>query len=360
MEPMIVENLAKQFGSVAALAGVSFRVEPGEVLAILGPSGCGKSTLLSLVAGLEEPSTGQIRLGERLLSRPGYVLGPEKRGLNMVFQDYALWPHLRVRDIVGYGLRHTGVARHSIAKRVGDLLDLLRISHLAHRYPAQLSGGQQQRVAIARALATEPAVLLLDEPLSNLDVQLRQEMREELAGLFERLQMTALYVTHDPLEASSLAHRIVVLREGKIEQLDTPERLFAEPRSMWVARLAGYETQMDAETIAEVGNGVWEVRMGGQALRARLHGDISKDQSVRLFLHPDTPRLISPESPLLSATENGLSGVVLRSLFEGRVFRVSVQVAEGARFLLRSPVRLTTGAAVSVAIPVADTLGFAD
>ena len=230
-----ISGLYKRFGTVEALAPVDLEIGDGEFLVIVGPSGCGKSTLLRLIAGLEEPSGGSVFIDDRdVTSAP-----PADRGLAMVFQSYALYPHLTVAQNIGFPLKVAGVAKAEIAERVAATAAILDLGDYLDRRPRALSGGQRQRVSIARAIVREPRVLLLDEPLSNLDTELRSRMRHELARLHQRLGATMIYVTHDQLEAMTLANRIVVMDEGRIEQVGAPLDLYAHPASLAVARAIG-------------------------------------------------------------------------------------------------------------------------
>src|ERR1700751_2781391 len=219
-----VEELPVRYGAATAVAGVSFKVQPGEQLTLLGPSGCGKTTTLRAIAGLERPSAGVIRIGGRTMyaSAEGINLPAEQRGLSMVFQSYAIWPHMTVFENVAYGLRVRNEGGASLKEKVYRALDLVQMAAFGNRNASKLSGGQQQRVALARALAFSPSVLLLDEPLSNLDAKLRAEMRIELRELQHRLKLTALYVTHDLEEALAMSDRIVVMRRGAIVQRGPP------------------------------------------------------------------------------------------------------------------------------------------
>jgi sn-glycerol 3-phosphate transport system ATP-binding protein len=228
-----LENIAKHWGASRALDGISFSAEPGSFVVLLGPSGCGKSTTLRLIAGLDTPTSGTIRIGGRDVTH----LPPAARGLSMVFQSYALFPHLTVAENIVFGLRVRKVAgRAAKLKRVADLLGL---DTLLERKPSQLSGGQQQRVALGRAIIAESPVCLMDEPLSNLDAQLRGEMRREIRSLQQRLGITMVYVTHDQTEAMTMADRVVLLRGGRIEQVGTPEELYARPRTAFTASFIG-------------------------------------------------------------------------------------------------------------------------
>lgn len=220
--PMIaIQNLSQAFSQQYVLNGIDLTVDKGTVLALLGPSGCGKSTLLKLLAGLLQPTDGTIQFAGNIVASPHHLVPPEKRNLGMVFQDYALWPHMTVAQNVAFPLRMRGVAGQQIEARVTQALERVGLIDFAKRKPAGLSGGQQQRVALARAIIAEPEILLFDEPLSNLDIALRQSLCEEMAQLLRTLEITAVYVTHDPAEANTLAHQIAHMRNGKIDRLTT-------------------------------------------------------------------------------------------------------------------------------------------
>ena len=348
---LTLDAVSRSFNGQSVLNAVSLDVPQGQVACIVGPSGCGKSTILRLVAGLDVPDGGRIVLAGTEISRPGWAMEARKRRLNMVFQDYALWPHMRVAQIVGYGLRHLTRAERDV--RVAALLDQMQIAALADRLPSQISGGQQQRVAIARALATDPDVLLLDEPLSNLDVQLRLDMRMEFADLFARVGKTVLYVTHDPLEACSFADVLVVMRAGEIEQSGPPQDLFARPRSAWIATLAGYDTRMAGHLIPSPDPAEIVVVIADQPVtlpRSALACEARPGTSVSVMLHPGSIRLeATPRAP----GENRLKGRVRRCLFEGRDWRVTLGLgsAADATLSLMSPRRLAEGEQVEILFP---------
>ena len=236
-----VRDLVVRYGAVAAVRGVSFDVAAGEHVTLLGPSGCGKTTTLRAIAGLEHPASGEIRVGGQAVYSGAARLNvaPERRGLSMVFQSYAIWPHMSVFDNVAYGLRVRKLPAAEVAERVRWALDLVQMGALAARSAAQLSGGQQQRVALARAFVFSPSVLLFDEPLSNLDAKLRAEMRIEIKELQRRLGITSVYVTHDLEEALAISDRIVVMRDGVIEQVGSPAEIYDRPRSTFVADFVG-------------------------------------------------------------------------------------------------------------------------
>ncbi|MFY0477344.1 ABC transporter ATP-binding protein [Achromobacter marplatensis] len=235
MSSIVLDNLTKQYGGAAAIHGVSFTVPAGSFTVLLGPSGCGKSTTLRMIAGLDTPTSGTIRIGDRDVTG----LPPAKRRISMVFQSYALFPHLSVRENILFGLRVRKEPARDFDRRLQRVAGLLGLGHLLDRKPSQLSGGQQQRVALGRAVISEAPVCLMDEPLSNLDAQLRHEMRREIRALQQDLGITMVYVTHDQTEAMSMADQVVLLRGGQIEQHDTPDGLYARPASEFAARFIG-------------------------------------------------------------------------------------------------------------------------
>ena len=239
MATLELRGLVKRFDGNPVVDGVDLTIPDGTFVCLLGPSGCGKTTLLRLVAGFIAPDAGEIAVGGTRLSAPGRVVPPERRGMSMIFQSYALWPHLTVEQNVGYGLRLRALSREQIARRVATICAATQLEPLLTRYPGELSGGQQQRVALARALVVEPQTLLLDEPLSNLDANLREEMRFEIRRLHDEFRYTTVYVTHDQGEAMATADLIVVLNAGRIEQAGTPEDIYRRPRSEFVARFVG-------------------------------------------------------------------------------------------------------------------------
>ena len=246
-----VRDLVKCYGDVRAVDGVSFDVYGGEILVILGPSGCGKSTTLRTLAGLERPDSGEIVLNGKVVSAPekGIFVPPEKRNTGMVFQSFAIWPHMTVGDQVALPLKVRGHSRQDRRERVAKMLDFVDLGGLDERNGTDLSGGQQQRLSLARALVYEPDLLLLDEPLSNLDAQLRQQMRVELKGLQAKLKATFLFVTHDQVEAMTLADRILVMRDGRIQQLGSPGELYNEPKNPFVHAFLGKSIHLEAERV---------------------------------------------------------------------------------------------------------------
>lgn len=234
-----LEGVGKQFGSVSAVHELDLEVTKGEILALLGPSGCGKTTTLRMIGGLEKPSSGRILLNDKVISSAETFSPPEERDMGMVFQSYALWPHMTVSDNIGYGLRKRRMAKVESQGRIEEMLRFVEMSGYEGRYPSELSGGQQQRVSVARALATKPKVVLFDEPLSNLDASLREAMRFELRRIHRESNLTGIYVTHNQEEAFTLGDRVAVMRDGKVEQVATPAELYEHPKSLFVAQFVG-------------------------------------------------------------------------------------------------------------------------
>src|ERR1700741_1988530 len=234
-----LRGLTKHYDALAVVDNVSLRIEHGLLVCLLGPSGCGKTTTLRLIAGFIEPTAGEIAVGDRIVSSPSRTVPPERRNMSMIFQSYALWPHMTVAENIIYGLKLRKLDRATIGKKLDAILATTKLADLASRYPGELSGGQQQRVALARALVVEPETLLLDEPLSNLDANLREEMRFEVRRLHDEYRYTTVYVTHDQSEAMTTADLIAVMNGGRIDQLGTPEDVYARPQSEFVARFIG-------------------------------------------------------------------------------------------------------------------------
>jgi ABC-type Fe3+/spermidine/putrescine transport system ATPase subunit len=332
-----VANLQVSYGTQRVLHAVNLTVAPGEFVAILGSSGCGKTTLLRTIAGFQRASGGSIELfGRDVVNVP-----PEKRGIAMVFQSYALWPHMTVLGNVGYGLRLRGVARADIRARVANLLRMLNLSGLEDRKVTDLSGGQRQRVALGRALAIEPDLLLLDEPLSNLDAKVRLLLRSEIKTLQNRLGFTAIHVTHDREEAMTMADRIVVMEAGHIAQVGAPEEVYDRPVSPFVASFMGAENTMQLD-IRSAPAGL-EVRAGdGQAIAWSGEGPVG---SVTAYFRDDVAKLDSPDARVDGAIV--LKGRIAQRTYPGGHYRYAVAIGDrhftvtDARYLeLESPVGL--------------------
>lgn len=287
MSYLRLDGLRRSFGSSVAVENVTLSIGRGERVALLGPSGCGKTTTLNMVAGFLEPDSGEIHLGDqRITDMPAH-----RRNTGMVFQQYALFPHLTVADNVAFGLKMRNAPRSEIDVRVKAAIDRVRLAALADRYPQQLSGGQQQRVALARAIVIEPQVLLLDEPLSNLDAKLRQEMRTELLQLLQSIDTTTIIVTHDQEEALALADRIVVMNSGVVEQIGTPEDVFERPKTAFVAKFLG-DPNVLTGTVSSMANGVAHISLGESVVvRAHPKMPLREGQPVELLVRCERVRL---------------------------------------------------------------------
>jgi iron(III) transport system ATP-binding protein len=303
-----IMGLTKRYGDLAAVESLSLDVAPGELLALLGPSGCGKTTTLRLVAGFLKPEGGEIWVGDRCVSSATSLVPPERRRMAMIFQSYALWPHMTVAQNVGYGLRlKSDVTRTERDKRVQEMLRVVQLAGYEGRYPGELSGGQQQRVAVARALVVEPEILLLDEPLSNLDANLREEMRFEIRRLHESFGITTLYVTHDQGEAMVISDRIAVIQAGRVAQVGTAEDLFRRPRTRFVAEFIGRTNVVDG-----VATGPNTVTRGDVTLRV-ASTDLIRGRPVALSIRPHDIVLGNAETP----ADNRMQGTVKRATYLG-------------------------------------------
>jgi len=341
MPGVTIKGLAKRYGDVAAVEGLDLQVKPGELVSLLGPSGCGKTTTLRLVAGFLTPEAGEIWVEDRCLSSRALVVPPERRRMAMIFQSYALWPHMTVAQNVAYGLRFKKeLSRADREKRLKEILKVVQLELFESRYPGELSGGQQQRVALARALVVEPEILLLDEPLSNLDANLREEMRFEIRRLHEAFGITTLYVTHDQAEAMVISDRIAVLRRGRVVQTGTAEDLFQRPRSRFVAEFIGRTNLVDG-IAAEPGM----VARGGLRLRV-ASADLTVGDPVTLSIRPHEIELVTDhQTATVSARgDNLLRGTVQRASYLGDAVDCQIQV-EGSDVILRVavPVPLSAG-----------------
>ena len=294
MASVTFDNVSKRFAATRAVDHLSLVIEDGEFVALLGPSGCGKTTLLRLVAGFEAPEEGEIRLGEAVVGKSGWALAPERRRVGMVFQSYALWPHMNVGRNVGFALEIRRLPKAEREKRVTDALTMVGLDDHRDRLPRELSGGQKQRVALARCLAMEPDVILLDEPLANLDAHLRGAMQLEFSRLHRRLGATFIYVTHDQSEAMALADRVAVMNEGRLEQVAAPRVLYREPATEMVARFVGGGRIVPVQVAGSDASGSF-VDLGG--IRARVRGAASAGETRSLCLHPEDLALVPPATP---------------------------------------------------------------
>jgi ABC-type Fe3+/spermidine/putrescine transport system ATPase subunit len=329
MTSVRLEQISKRFGTTVALDSVDLSIEPGELFFLLGPSGCGKSTLLRIVAGLLEPTSGKIFFGDRDVTR----LGTEKRNAVMCFQSYALWPHMSVRENVRFGLAVRGMSRAEQENRISEVLTLVQMSELAARKPNELSGGQQQRVALARALAVRPECLLLDEPLSNLDAKLRQEMRTQIRHICKSAGFTTIYVTHDQKEALSVADRIAILRSGKLMQVGTPGELYQRPNSSFVAQFVG-ETNLLAGKVVERDGSTMRVQTpAGNLLAAASNGVADR---VIVSIRPEQLQPVRNGAAPASG-KNRLTGRAIESSFLGETSEHVVRIGQETLKIISAP-----------------------
>ncbi|MGD0707821.1 MAG: ABC transporter ATP-binding protein [Anaerolineaceae bacterium] len=308
-----LNNVNKAFAETHVVHDFNLSAQQGEFISFLGPSGCGKTTTLRMVAGFELPTSGKITLDGKDMT----LVPPNKRNVGMVFQSYALFPNMSVADNIGYGLMVTGKPKAEITQRVNEMLALIHLEEFAKRYPTRLSGGQQQRVALARALAIHPHVLLLDEPLSALDAKIRVELRQEIRRIQRQLGITTIYVTHDQEEALSISDRIVVMNEGKIEQIGSSSEIYNFPKTEFVANFVGQLNLLPVEII-DLAGGV--VKIGGQTVRTSQTLEHSNGHVIRLAVRPEEL------NPGHREGENNLSGTVTTVTHLGPVVRVKVDV----------------------------------
>ena len=344
-EDLVLEDVTRHYevqggGVHCALSRLNLRVSPGEFVALLGPSGCGKTTALNCIAGLTEISAGSIHVAGRRIDQ----LTPDKRNVGVVFQNYALFPHMTILDNVAFGLRMRGMARAQRHAKAMDAIRLVQLEQHAHKHPAQLSGGQQQRVAIARAIVVEPDIVLMDEPLSNLDAKLRIEMRSEIRRLHERVRRITIYVTHDQDEALSMADKIVVLQDGVAHQVGTPQELFSLPRDLDVARFMGYRTLLRGACRPADDEQHLQVEVGPGCTLQGLRMDPRVGERAVVAVRPDEFRVAGEESVNLiggevrSAEYYGRESLVVLDSAAGTIYaKLQGSFAIGSRLRLHVP-----------------------
>ncbi|MBC1225048.1 ABC transporter ATP-binding protein [Nostoc sp. UCD121] len=341
-----LDNVTLKFAQMnaPAVAGVSLALAPGDVLGLLGPSGCGKTTLLRIIAGFESPQTGTVEIAGQLVAGDGQWIPPEQRNFGMLFQDYALFPHLTVAENIAFGLRRMkkksdGCANTKGERRqeVAELLTLVRLPGIEKRYPHELSGGQQQRVALARALAPQPKLLLLDEPLSNLDLQVRLKLREEVLGILKNKGISGIFVTHDQQEALAIADQLAVMQQGKFEQIDTPEAIYNQPASRFVAE---FVTQANFLPAQLQGN-CWATEIGCFAVESKIFQD-KGDLMIReedIILHPASDGAMKIET----------------RFFLGHEYRYSLYTPSGKQLYARTPASIALPIGTQVNLSIANT-----
>ena len=349
MADLLLETVSKRFNGHVAVEAVDLEVANGEFLALLGPSGCGKTTLLRLIAGFEELDTGTIRIAGRQVAMPGRQVPPEERRVGLVFQSYALWPHMSVAENVAYPLKVAGMPRAELVRRRDSALSVTGLEGFAERRPADLSGGQRQRVALARCLVMEPPLVLLDEPLANLDVHLRAAMQEEFAAFHDKTGATMVYITHDQAEAMALADRIAVMHEGRLQQVATPRDLYNEPATAMVAGFIGEGSVVAAE-LRGSGGGTAAVELWGIAASLRSRPQEGRTGPVQVSLRPEHLSLAAADDP------GALRARVRRTVYRGGRIAVEARLEAdpGAALLLLVPEASAPAAGEAVGIAVQD------
>lgn len=345
MAELVIDKLVKTFGNNTVVDNLSLRVEDGEFVSLLGPSGCGKSTTLAAIAGLDRPTSGKIRAGSTTYydSQNGTFLPPEARGCGLVFQSYALWPHMTVGQNVSFPLKLRKLGSGDIKRRVAEVLDLVEMADYADRYPHQLSGGQQQRVALARTLGYRPSLLLLDEPLSNLDAKLRDRARVWLAELREKVKVTTIYVTHDQVEALSLSDRIVVMNGGKVAQVGTPQEIYEKPADPFVADFIGTTNFLRGTVGPHREGSAWEFRLGdGQVVSVEGFQREQVGLEMMLALRPAQMATAAGDTTLVRAR-------LLSQAYVGSRWQLALQIGTD-HLRVESEVR-AEGPAVELHVP---------
>lgn len=321
MGKLILENITKKYGDTTVVNNINLSIEEGEFVSFLGPSGCGKSTTLRMISGFIQPTSGEILMNDSNITQ----IPPNKRDTSLVFQNYALFPHMTIGDNVGYGLKMRKVPKKEIKERVMDMLKLVRLDHLIDRFPGQLSGGQQQRVALARALIVNPSVLLLDEPLSNLDAKLRDEMRTEILNLQRKLNLTCIFVTHDQEEALVLSDKIVVMESGHIRQIGTPEEIFDKPNSHFTADFVGVRNIFEGDN----NNGTFVTKN-----KTKIKIGDADTNIIKVGIRPNMI-LVNP----LNASEydNHFNATVQTLLYRGTIIELLTILENGEEMVVEIP-----------------------
>jgi ABC-type Fe3+/spermidine/putrescine transport system ATPase subunit len=331
MSKLVLRNVSRTFGNFTAVENFNLALEEGELVSLLGPSGCGKTTTLRMIAGFMTPTAGTIELDGQVISSSTSSLPPEKRQMSMIFQSYAIWPNMTVAENVGFGLKVRMVKADEIRRRVGEILEVVQLGALRDRYPSELSGGQQQRVALARSIVVKPAVLLLDEPLSNLDANLREEMRFEIRRLHDEFKITTVYVTHDQAEAMVTSDRIAVMNKGRVEQIDAPYALYGRPKTRFVAGFIGRTNFVEGKSNGDA------VHFGGFSVsRHALQTEGSLPEDVVVSIRPQSIHLLKQDPS--GGGRCCVQGSVLRRAYLGEYWDYHVTLS-GAAQLLRVTAR---------------------
>lgn len=318
---LIIKNLVKEFkrhgekGYFTAVNNISYEFEEGELTTLLGPSGCGKTTMLRMIAGFETPTSGSIFIGDKNITNTP----PNVRDISMVFQSYALFPHLNIFENIAYGLKIKKIDSSRIKERVMNVISLMQLGGMENRYPNQISGGQQQRVALARAIVIEPKLLLFDEPLSNLDAKLREYMRDEIRKLQLRLGITSIYVTHDQSEAMAISDKVIIMNQGNIEQIGSPQEIYYKPANRFVANFMGKANFVEAVILSNDGNTA-VVKIGDNPIKASL------PENSTLKLHDKCTLMIRPEAVKLVESSGNISGTVKQVVFLGAIVEYTIDI----------------------------------
>ena len=330
MSKLVLRNVSRTFGSYTAVDNLNLTLHEGELVSLLGSSGCGKTTTLRMIAGFITPTQGTIELDGEVISSPQSSLPPEKRKMSMIFQSYAIWPNMTVEENVGYGLKLRKVPAAEAKRRIDEMLDVVQLGRLRDRYPAELSGGQQQRVALARSMVVKPSILLLDEPLSNLDANLREEMRYEIRRLHDEFKMTMVYVTHDQAEAMVTSDRIAVMNQGRIEQIDAPYELYRNPKTKFVAGFIGRTNFLTGR------NRAGAVDFGGFFISTRaLAADGQLPDEIQVSIRPQSIHLLR-DRPAASDQRCCVEGSVQRRAYLGESWDYHISFAPNLE-----PIRVT-------------------
>ena len=336
MAIVTIKGLTKKFAGAAAVDDLDLEIADGEFVSLLGPSGCGKTTTLRLLAGFLQPDAGEIHVGSEVISSANLLVPPERRNMSMIFQSYAVWPHMTVAQNVAYGLKFKKLTKQEIDAKVIKLLGVVHLAELKDRYSAELSGGQQQRVALARALVVEPQILLMDEPLSNLDANLREEMRFEIRRLHEEFKITTVYVTHDQAEAMATSDRIAVLDRGCLIQFGRPAEIFDRPKTRFVAEFVGKANiltgRLDGDGQLQLGDGI-KIRVGSA-------GAMPAVREVAVCLRPHNISLVADDAEARRLRERGynlFSGTIRRSIYFGDAIDYTVELATQSTLRIIAP-----------------------
>ena len=328
MSRVKLSSIVKRFGDFTALHELDLEIQEGEFLSLLGPSGCGKTTTLRLIAGFIQPTQGSILLGDEDVTR----VAPQHREIGMVFQDYALFPHMTIAQNIGFGLQERRYPKAQIDERVKELLDLIHLSNVGDRYPAEVSGGQQQRIAVARAVAYPPRVLLMDEPLGALDLKLRETMQIELRRIQQELKITTVYVTHDQTEAMNMSDRIVVMNTGRIEQIGSAEGIYNDPQTRFVADFVGQINLLDGEITGSEGEFLTAQTLGTKVRVPRVNG--TEQGKVSIAVRPEHLQLLDADAT--DGDLNVIHGTLSGRTFAGNLTRLFVDVGDEKQIVIEA------------------------